>query len=199
MDIPAIASVLGAYLAAGAIFVGLPVMLAGVARYGIRQVAAPEYIQIPLLIKLTVTAGLILGVGLLAAVARPDYYLVEQVLRVNGPWDLSLGEFLRYRVNPLRLDLGGVIDALRFDDPRGNLAILFATPAILAVVMVIACFGYWQPHAAAVCALVSLGAIVIIAYVVFYLVCGVLWIANLFNFWALLIIMLMYQWRRHAL
>jgi hypothetical protein len=199
MDIAGIMSVIGRPLAAGAIFVGLPVMLIGVARYGIRQVVAPEYIQIPLLIKLTVTAGLILGVGLLAAVARPDYYHVEQVLGVGGPWDLSIGEFLRYRVNPLRLDLGAVIDALRFDDPRGNLAILFATPAILTAIMIIACFGYWQPLAAAICALVSLGAIVIIAYVVFYLVCGALWIANLFNFWALLIIMLMYQWRRHAL
>ena len=65
--------------------------------------------------------------------------------------------------------------------------------------MVLACYGYWQPLAATTCALVSLGAIVIIAYVVFYLVCGALWTANLLNFWALLIIMLLYQWRRHAL
>jgi len=199
LDIAAIVNLVGSRLAAGAIFLGVPVVLAGIARYGIRQVAAPEYIQIPLLIKLTVTAGLILGVGVLTAVARPDHYLLEQVLRVGGPWDLSIGEFLRYRVNPLRLDVGAVIDALRFDDPRGNLAILFATPAILAAAMVLACYGYWQPLAATTCALVSLGAIVIIAYVVFYLVCGALWTANLLNFWALLIIMLLYQWRRHAL
>ena len=199
MDIVAFVNLIGSRLAAGALFLGVPVVLAGIARYGIRQVAAPEYIQIPLLIKLTVTAGLILGVGLLAAVARPEHYVLEQVLRVSGPWDLSIGEFLRDRVNPLRLDLGGVIDALRFDDPRGNLAVLFATPAILAAVMVLACYGYWQPLAGTTCALVSLGAIVIIAYVVFYLVCGALWTANLLNFWALLIVMLLYQWRRHAL
>ena len=199
MDIIAIVNLIGARLAAGAVFLGVPVALIGIARYGIRQVAEPEYVQIPLLIKLTVTAGLILGVGLLAAVARPEYYYLEQVLRVGGVWDLSLGEFLRYRVNPLRLDLGALIDELRFDDPRGNLAVLFLTPVLLALVMVVACYHYWEPLAATTCALVSLGAIVIVAYVVFYLACGTLWLANLLNFWALLVILVLYQWRKHAL
>jgi len=199
LDIVAIVNLIGARLVAGAIFLGVPVALIGIARYGIRQVAEPEYVEIPLLIKLTVTAGLILGVGLLAVVARPEYYYLEQVLRVGGPWDLSLGEFLRYRVSPLRLDVGAVIDELRFDDPRRNLAVLFLAPAILALVMVVACYRYWQPLAATTCALVSLGAIVIVAYVVFYLACGALWMANLLNFWALLVILVLYQWRKHAL
>jgi hypothetical protein len=198
LDIVAILNAVGVRLVAGAIFLGVPVALIGIARYGIRQVAEPEYVQIPLLIKLTVTAGLILGVGLLAAVARPEYYLLEQVFRVGGPWDLSLGEFLRYRVSPLRLDVEAVIDELRFGDPRGNLAVLFLTPVILALVMVVACYRYWEPLAATTCALVSLGAIVIVAYVVFYLACGALWVANLLNFWALLVILALYQWRKHA-
>jgi hypothetical protein len=198
LDIVAVVNLILARLAAGAVFVGVPVALIGIARYGIRQVAEPEYIEIPLLIKLTVTAGLILGVALLAAVARPEYYYLEQVLRVGGVWDLSLGEFLRYRVNPLRLDLGALIDELRFDDPRGNLAVLFLTPALLALVMVVACYRFWEPLAATTCVLVSLGAIVIVAYVVFYLACGALWVANLLNFWTLLVILALYQWRNHA-
>jgi hypothetical protein len=199
LDIAAIVSMISARVAAAAIFLGVPIALIGLARYCIRQVAEPEYIEIPLLIKLTVTAGLILGVGLLAAVARPEYYLLEQVLRTGGPWDLSLGEFLRYRVSPVQLDVGAVLDTLRFDDPRRNIAVLFLTPAILAAVMTLACYRYWQPLAATICALVSLGAIVIVAYVVFYLACGALWLANLLNFWALLVILALYQWRRHAL
>ena len=198
MDIIAIVNLVGARLAAGAIFLGVPVALIGIARYGIRQVAEPEYVEIPLLIKLTVTAGLILGVGLLSAVARPEYYYLEQVLRVSGPWDLSLGDFLHYRVNPLRLDVEALIDELRFGDPRRNLAVLFVAPAILASVMAAACYHYWQPLAATTCALVSLGAIVIVAYVVFYLACGALWVANLLNFWTLLVILVLYQWRKHA-
>jgi hypothetical protein len=199
LDIVAVVNLVAARLAAGAVFLGVPIALLGIARYGILQVAEPEYIQVPLLAQLTVTAGLLLGVGLLAAVARPEYYLLEQVLRVGGPWDLNVGEFLRYRVSPLQLDVGAVIDTLRFADPRRNLAVLFLTPLILAAVMVIACFRFWQPPAATTTALVSLGAIVIVAYVVFYLACGVLWIANLLNFWALLVILVLYQWRRHAL
>jgi hypothetical protein len=199
LDIVAFVNLVGSRLAAGAIFLGVPVALIGIARYGIRQVAEPEYVEIPLLIKLTVTAGLILGVGLLAVVARPEYYYLEQVLRVGGPWDLSLGEFLRHRVNPLQLDVAAVIDTLRFGDPRRNLAVLFLTPAILASVMVAACYRFWHAPAATTCALVSLGAIVIVAYVVFYLACGALWIANLLNFWALLVILVLYQWRKHAL
>jgi hypothetical protein len=199
LDIVAIMNLIGTRLAAGAIFLGVPVALIGIARYGIRQVAEPEYVQIPLLLKLTITAGLLLGVGVLVALARPEYYLLEQVLRVGGPWDLSLGEFLRYRVSPVRLDVGAVVEALRFDDPRRNLAVLFLAPAILAAVLVVACYRYWEPLAATSCALVSLAAIVIIAYVVFYLACGVLWIANLLNFWALLVILALYQWRKHAL
>jgi hypothetical protein len=199
LDIAAIVSMVAARVGAAAIFLGVPIALIGLARYCIRQVAEPEYIEIPLLIKLTVTAGLILGVGLLAAVARPEYYLLEQVLRTGGPWDLSLGEFLRYRVSPVQLDVEAVVDTLRFDDPRRNLAVLFVTPAILAAVMVVACYRFWQPLAATSCALVSLGAIVIVAYVVFYLACGALWLANLLNFWALLVILALYQWRRHAL
>jgi hypothetical protein len=199
LDIVAIVNLIGARLAAGAVFLGVPIALIGITRYGIRQVAEPEYVEIPLLLKLTVTAGLILGVGLIAALARPEYYYLEQVLRTGGPWDLSLGEFLRYRVNPLHLDIGAVIETLRFDDPRGNLAVLFLTPAILALVMVLACYRFWLPAAATTCALVSLGAIVIVAYVVFYLACGALWLANLLNFWALLVILVLYQWRKHAL
>ena len=190
---------MGAWLFAGAVLLGVPIVLAGLARYGIRHVAEPEYVQIPLLIKLTVTAGLILGVGLLAAVARPEYYLLEQVLRVDGPWSLSLTEFLSLRVNPLALDVGAVVDRIRYDDPTGNLAILFGAPALLAAVMVVACYVYWQPLPATTCALVSLAAIAIAAYVVFYLVCGALWLGNLLNFWALLLVLVLIQRRKHAL
>jgi hypothetical protein len=199
LDIIAVINLIGDRLVSGAVFLGVPIALIGIARYAIHQVAEPEYLEIPLLIKLTVTAGMILGVGLLAALARPEYHHLEQVLRVGGPWDLSLGEFLRYRVSPLKLDIEEIIELLRYDDPRRNLAVLFLTPAILATILVIACYRFWQPLAATTSALVSLGAIVIVAYVVFYLVCGVLWIANLLNFWALLVILALYQWRKHAL
>ena len=168
----------GAWLAAGAVLLGIPIVLTGIARYGIRHVAEPEYVQIPLLIKLTVTAGLILGVGLLAAVARPEYYLLEQVVRVDGPWNLNLTEFLSHRVNPLALDVAAVIDRIRFDDPTGNLAILFGAPALLAAVMVVALLCLLAPLPATICALVSLVAIAITAYVVFYLVCGALWLGH---------------------
>lgn len=186
-------------LAAGAVFVGVPVVLTGIARYGIRQVAEPEYVQIPLLIKLTVTAGLILGVGFLTAVARPEFYVLEQIVRVDGPWSLSLGEFLRYRVNPLELNVVALIDAIRLEHPRGNLAVLFGAPAVLALAMVVACYLYWQWPSATICALVSLVAIAIVAYVTFYLVCGALWIVNELNFWVLLLIAVLYQWHKRAL
>jgi hypothetical protein len=192
-------SLVGSRLAAAAVFLGVPILLIGVARYGMREVAEPEYVQIPLLLKLTITAGLILGVGLLVAVARPEYYHLEQVLRVDGPWSLSLGEFLSHRVNPLNLDLEAVIDRIRFDDPAGNLAVLFGTPALLAAVAAAACYGYWPPLPATISALVSLAAVVLVAYVVFYLACGVLWLGHELNFWALLIVMVLFQWRKHAL
>jgi hypothetical protein len=191
--------VLGAWLAAGAVLLGIPIVLTGIARYGIRHVAEPEYVQIPLLIKLTVTAGLILGVGLLAAVARPEYYLLEQVVRVDGPWNLNLTGFLSLRVNPLALDVAAVIDRIRFDDPTGNLAILFGAPALLAATMVVGCYVYWRPLPATICALVSLMAIAITAYVVFYLVCGALWLGHMLNFWALLILAVLIQRRKRAL
>jgi hypothetical protein len=192
-------SFIGARLAAGAVFVGVPVALAGLTHYGLRHVVEPDYVQIPLLIKLTVTAGLILGVGLITAVARPEYYMLEQVLRVDGPWSLSLGEFLSRRVNPLALDIPAIIDAIRFDDPKRNLAVLFGAPALLAVAMIAACYLYWPPLPATICALVSLVAIAIVAYVVFYLVCGTLWLTNQLNFWALLLILALFQWRKRAL
>lgn len=189
---------MAAWLGAGIVLLGVPVALAGIAHYGIRQVAEPEYRQIPLLIKLTVTAGLILGVGLLAAVARPEYYLLEHVLSVDGPWSLDLAEFLSLRVNPLALDVGAVIDRIRYGDPTGNLAILFGAPALLALVLVVACYVYWRPGPATTCALASLAAIAITAYVVFYLVCGVLWLGNLLNFWALLLLAVLIQRRTRA-
>jgi hypothetical protein len=194
-----IGSLLGAWLAAGAVLLGIPIVLAGIAHYGIRQVAEPEYVQVPLLIKLTVTAGMILGVGLLAAVARPEYYMLENVLRVDGPWNLDVTRFLSVRVNPLELDVTALVDRIRYDDPTGNLAILFGAPALLAAVMVVACYVYWRPLPATVCALVSLIAIAITAYVVFYLVCGALWLGHLLSFWMLLILAILIQRRKHAL
>lgn len=199
LDIGAIGHVVAAWLAAGAILLGVPIALAGIAHYGIRHVAAPEYEQIPLLNKLTVIAGLILGVGVLAAVARPEYYTLEHVWRVDGPWSLNLTDFLKYRVNPMVLDLEAVVDRVRFGDPAGNLAILFGAPALLAAVMVVACYLYWRPLPATSCALVSLVAIAITAYVVFYLVCSALWLGNRLNFWALLLLAFLIQRRTRAL
>jgi hypothetical protein len=64
---------------------------------------------------------------------------------------------------------------------------------------VVACYLYWRPLPATTCALVGLMAIAIIAYVMFYLVCGVLWLGNQLNFWALLILAIWIQRRRRAL
>ena len=181
------------------VFLGIPIALVGFARFAVRRLAPPDYVQIPLLSKLTISGGVILGAALLADLAFPHLYPLERILEVGGPWDLSLRQFLTTRVNPLELDLAESFQSLRFEGPWRLLALMFALAVGLATLFVILCFYYWLPPHALISAAVGLLNVAIVAYVVFYLVCGLLWMINAFNFWTLVIILLLYQWRRRAL
>lgn len=152
-----------------------------------------------MLAKLTVTAGLVLGGALLFALARPEFFTLERVLAADGPWDLSLAQFLTTRANPLALDVPELLRSLRLDELGRPAVILFAVPVVLAIVTVVLCFSYWPPVPALTCAAVSLLTIFVAAYVAFYLACGLLWGINTLNFWILLIILALYQWYRRAL
>jgi hypothetical protein len=186
-------------LAAATVFIGIPIGLVGGTRFAVRRLAAPEYVQIPLLTKLNLTAGLMLGAALLCDLAFADLYPLEQILKVGGPWDLSLSEFLTTRVNPLLLDVRDWLQSLRFEGPWVFLTLTFAAAIAVAALSAVLCFYYWRPPEAALCAALGLLNVAVVAYVVFYLVCGLLWTINRFNFWTLVIVLLLYQWRRRAL
>jgi len=187
------------HLISAVVFLGIPIALIGIARFAVRNLAAPEYVQVPVLAKLTVTAGMMLGAALLSALARPELYAVEQVLKVDGPWDLSVAEFLSTRVNPFALNGGELADSLSAEGPSSLPVVLLGGAATLAIVAIILGFAYWLPPQALIAAAVSIFSVVVVAYVLFYLVCGALWLANAFNFWVLLIILALYQGRRRAL
>jgi hypothetical protein len=186
-------------LAVAVVFLGIPIALVGLARFAVRGLAAPDYVQIPLLSKLTIMAGVILGVALLCDLAFPSLYPLEQVLKIGGPWDLNLWAFLTTRVNPLALDVRDLLRSLRFEGPWRFLSLMFAVAIALAVLSVFLCFYYWRPPQAVISAAVGLLNVAIFAYVVFYLVCGLLWMINTLNFWALVVILLLYQSRWRAL
>ena len=186
-------------LAAAAVFIGIPIGLVGGTRLAVRRLAPPEYVQIPLLTQLTLIAGLLLGAAFLCDLAFADLYPLEQILKVKGPWDLSLFEFLTTRVNPLLLDVRDWLQSLRFEGPWGLLTLTFAVALAVAALSAVLCFYYWPPPEAAISAALGLLNVAVVAYVVFYLVCGLLWTINRFNFWTLVIVLLLYQWRRRAL
>ena len=164
------------------IFFGLPVIVISANRRALRMPAIREFAQIPLLAKLTVGAGLVLGVAVACIAAKPELVRPAQIFATPGPWDITFVEFLRYRVNPLAFDYAGAARAIRSGGLFGGLALslLLVAGALTAAIAI--CIRVWYIREAMLASALCLLTVLCTAYLVVYAGAGFLWLLNHVNF-----------------
>ena len=172
---------LGSLLVALTVF-GLPVIIVRANRHAVRRPAVREFAQIPLLPKLTIGGGIALGIVIACIAAKPEFVEPSKIFASPGPWDITLVEFLRYRVNPLAFDYvgaarvihsGGLFDSL-------TLLVLFVAGALTASIVI--CIRVWYIREAMLASLLCLLTVLCTAYLVVYACAGFMWLLNHMNF-----------------
>lgn len=163
-------------------FLGLPVIIVSANRRAVRMPAVREFVQIPLLPKLTISGGIVLGVVIACLAAKPELVRPAQIFASPGPWDITFVEFLRDRVNPLAFDYAAAARAIHAGGPFDGLALslLFVAGALTAAISI--CFRVWYIRGAMLASSLCLLTILCTAYLVVYACAGFMWLLNHMNF-----------------
>ena len=163
-------------------FVALPIALVSVNRHAVRIRPIEEFVQIPLLPKLTITGGIVLGIALASHAATPELVHPAQIFAAAGPWDITFGEFLAERVNPLAFDYAAAAREIesRSVFAKGNVLLAYAGSAL--AVAIVLCTRTWDGPKAVLAGTVCVMTVACSAYIVFYVCAGLLWALNHLNF-----------------
>ena len=184
-------------LAQVVLLVAIPIAYgyAGVAL--IRLLANRDYWTIPPVARLSLLAGLLMGVALLLSSPQAYKYDPNEIFVDGGYWNVDLGTFLAERANVLSYGVDGLIDRLtrphRFDGFDLFVTAIFGM-LLAAVALLLRYFrggDRWRALAA------SLAAFVWAAYMAIYLIALTCYVLYKLNFWSVLLVTLVLQVFRH--
>ncbi len=185
------------------IVVTLPIVAIKLAARVARRMLPRDFFEVPLLTGLAKLLGITLGIALIYARYDRRYFDPHALFIPESPWNLSLGQFLADRANPLNYGIGTLVD-----DPAGHVAsagflVLIGIVAALLLAAVAAPFLFWRGGMARRAVLLSLALALFVAYLTIYGVCLLLWSLYLLNFWTIALAAVMFQYYRgrakHAL
>ena len=133
----------------------------------------------------TLYPGVTLGGFLIFCNLDVDIFAIQNLYRLDGPWDLTYQEFLFDRVNPMQYSFMAVLQYIQ--QPNSNF--FFTALAFLAVLGFISMllYSYVTLLSARVFWVFLFSLIVITwsSYMVIFMICLVFWLLNLLNFWLL--------------
>ena len=137
---------------------------------------------------LAMFSGIILGGCLVYFNLDPEYFTVDNILRVDGPWALSYSSFIHTRVNPFNYSFGMVFSQIAGNSQAMNFSIILLLAGATFLLLAYRALRAWGSAAAA--RGVLFGAMVVIwaCYMTMFMVCLGLWLLNLLNFWTLAIL-----------
>lgn len=165
-------------------FLALPLAIVSANRHAVRVPPIREFVEIPLLPKLTIGAGLVLGAAAARLAATPDLVHPARIFASPGPWDLTFLEFLRERVNPLAFDYAGAAQLVAAGDLPAGIAAALGAAAGATLAAIAVCLRVWYAREAALAAAMCVVTVACTAYLVFYACAGSLWLLNHLNFLA---------------
>lgn len=174
---------------------------------------------------LTHVGGLVIGLAFLRFSPHAEAYDVDHIFGNPGPWSIDIFTFLTHRANPwaypwdalylaalsgpaewmrqilatVLAALGGVLPprAIRFLPPEFEYR-----PVQIASLWIrrrVAALGvFWRPADLVRGTVIGLAAMLWSAYLLVYIVNVLYWSLNSMNFWALLVMALVYQKYRHS-
>jgi hypothetical protein len=189
-------------IAAVTLLVKLIVVLAiplGVARGAallLERTNPPDLGRVPIAAVMPRLLGLTLGLVLVYDRYGWRHFDLHSLFEVDGPWDLSLWQFLGQRASPFNYGLGSLIDY--FAQGGISSATLLVGIALVATALgsVLTPFAYWEKPVARRVALGNLACAVITAYLTIYVVVLLFWLLHLLNFWTFALLAAIFQYYR---
>jgi len=141
----------------------------------------------------TILAGMMLGVGMLAVILRPETLVWDAIVSVGGFWDLSLTEFVELARRMVVHAPGALLAALWFDDERRDLRAWLVLAVVLWWIRVAAIWLAGPPLGTARFLAAELATFFASAFATVYLGPLLFWSINRLNFWLFLIVILLIQ------
>ncbi|KOR30361.1 hypothetical protein TI04_06150 [Achromatium sp. WMS2] len=178
-----------------AIVITIPFIVSHIGNMLLYKVVQQEFFQVPILRTLAHTQGILAGLLLMRLQLDSSYFNLERIFLVNGPWNITLYEFLMDRANVFVYDSFSVLRLLG-DVPsnEGLLAVLIVV--ILPLLLVVFSMRFWERSDAVRALLASAGIALWTGWFTVYLVCTVFWTLYSLNFWILGLAVLYIQYRK---
>ena len=180
-----------------ALVLAIPVAIIEGGFAGLRRIAPEGFFAIPVMSGLSKLLGMTVGVVLMSTHYDRQYFDLHALFTPESPWNLSLRDFLLERVNPFTYGLGPVFDHLESSPVGGGLAFGIGLSVILLAALAVAPFVFWNVPTArrgVVCALLTAA---LVTYLTIYLVCVLMWVLYLLNFWTFAILLIAFQYYRY--
>lgn len=165
-------------------FIAIPVGARRIFPLAVMQFGLKEFHQVPLLQKLNVTAGAILGFLAVYHFGERRFgersiFHPQEIFEPAGPWDLTFLEFVVLRAARFALELRFIVVSV-FTEPGSNSASIFGMVAIgLVAAAGVTSFLIWPPLRASAAVLVCIISALIVGFTIFYLTVGLFWLSNL--------------------
>lgn len=178
-----------------AVVIAIPFIATHIGEMLLHKVVQDEFFQVPILTILARLQGILAGLLLMRLDLHSSYFDLERLFLVEGPWNLTLSQFLLERANVFAYDSLPVMRLLgEVPSTRGLLAVLVVV--ILPLLMVILNLRFWDLREALRSLLASAGIALWTGWLTVYLVCTVFWSLYLLNFWSLGLVALYIQYRK---
>jgi hypothetical protein len=178
-----------------AVVIAIPFIVSHIGKMLLHKVVYHEFFQVPILKTLARLQGVLAGLLLMRLQLDSSYFNLERMFLADGPWNITLSEFLLERSNVFVYDSFSVMRLLsEVPSSEGLLAVLIVV--VLPLLIVTLGLSFWQLREALRALLASAGIALWTGWFTVYLVCTVFWTLYLLNFWTLGILVLYIQYRK---
>ncbi len=177
------------------VLLALPMVVVNLIWTVLRRLAPDGFFAMPLIYTAARFVGV--GLGLIFVFTHQDSrnFDLHEIFGPDGPWNISLAEFLLVRVNPFQYGPIAFID--KFEGARG-LSLLSA--ALLTGMLLISVAWAWKTWKSRLAVRATLSIVIIVlttAYLTIYGVSLLFWILFLFNSWTFLLLAILLQYYRN--
>jgi hypothetical protein len=178
-----------------AVVIAIPFIVSHIGEMLLHKVVHQEYFQVPILTTLARLQGVLAGLLLMRLDLDSSFFDLERLFLADGPWNLTLSQFLMERSNVFVYDSIPVMRLLG-DVPSGQGLLAVLIVVVLPLLMVVLSLRFWELRDALRALFASAGIALWTGWFTVYLICAVFWSLYLLNFWALGLAVLYIQYRK---
>jgi len=178
-----------------AIVIAIPFIVSHIGEMLLHKLVHQEFFQVPILTTLARLQGVFAGLLLMRLNLDGSYFDMERLFLADGPWNLTLPQFLLERSNVFFYDALPVMRLLgEVPSRQGLLAVLIVV--VLPLLVLVLSLRFWDLQDALRALIASAGVALWTGWFTVYLICTVFWCLYLLNFWSLGLAVLYIQYRK---